>query len=73
MTFFDKPHSSYKCAFCCFFLDDPVDFEKALPGLCILSSGQGDTKGDQGICTLHQRLVISTMSCKKFTRRRLST
>ena len=43
---------------------DPVKFEDALPGILILSSGQGDSRGDQGLCRIHQRLVTPEMTCR---------
>jgi hypothetical protein len=54
------------CARCGYLLDDPVEFENALPGILILSSGQGESRGDQGICRIHQQLVAPNMSCDHF-------
>jgi hypothetical protein len=53
------------CANCRHFLDDPEEFERALPGILALSSGQGDTRGDQGICEIHEKMVTPNMTCEK--------
>jgi hypothetical protein len=47
-------------------LRDPLEFERALPGILILSSGQGESRGDQGLCRIHDRLVTPEMSCADF-------
>lgn len=54
------------CAWCGHLLDDPVEFENALPGILILSSGQGESRGDQGMCRIHQQLVAPSMRCDHF-------
>ena len=54
------------CARCGHLIDDPVEFENALPGILILSSGQGESRGDQGMCRIHQQLVAPKMSCDHF-------
>ena len=54
------------CAGCAQLICDPVKFEDALPGILILSSGQGDSRGDQGLCQIHQRLVTPEMTCRHF-------
>jgi hypothetical protein len=54
------------CAGCVYLIHDPAEFERALPGILILSSGQGESRGDQGLCQIHQRLVTSRMSCGDF-------
>jgi hypothetical protein len=61
-------HSTSKkiCANCRFFVDEPEAFERALPGILILSSGQGDTRGCQGLCKIHQKILTPTMSCTRF-------
>jgi hypothetical protein len=43
-----------------------VEFERALPGILILSSGQGESRGNQGLCQIHQRLVTPEMTCRHF-------
>ena len=54
------------CARCSYLLDDPGEFENALPGILILSSGQGESRGDQGMCRIHQQLVAPSMRCDHF-------
>jgi hypothetical protein len=60
------------CANCHHFLDDPAEFERALPGILILSSGQGETRGDQGLCRIHDKLATPRMSCDHFAPRGLA-
>ena len=57
------------CGQCRHFVDDPADFERDLPGILGLSSGGGDSKGDQGLCAVHQRMAAATMQCDRFERR----
>ena len=54
------------CTGCVYFIHDPVEFERALPGILILSSGQGESRGDQGLCQIYQRLVTPEMTCGRF-------
>ena len=54
------------CAGCAQLICDPVKFEDALPGILILSSGQGESRGDQGLCQIYQRLVTREMTCRHF-------
>jgi len=54
------------CANCAEFLDDPKQLESELPGITILSSAYGDTRGDQGLCRRHQRLVTPGLTCEAF-------
>ncbi len=54
------------CAGCAHLVDDPAEFESALPGILILSSGQGSSRGDQGLCQIHEQLVTPNMSCDVF-------
>lgn len=53
------------CASCAFFEDDPQAFEDAFPGILALSSGQGTTKGDQGLCRIHARMVTPGLTCDR--------
>jgi len=55
------------CANCREFVDDPVRIEAELPGITILSSAYGDTRGDQGLCSLHQQLVTPGLTCSAFS------
>ena len=54
------------CGTCVHFIDDPADFESAFPGILILSSGQGDSRGNQGLCRVHERLLVPDASCERF-------
>lgn len=54
------------CRTCRHFVDEPVAIERALTGLTILSSAQGDTWGDQGICRVHDQMLLPTMSCARW-------
>ena len=57
------------CAWCREFVDDPDVIERELPALLILSSGYGDSRGDQGVCAVHQRWVTPALSCAEFRAR----
>jgi hypothetical protein len=57
------------CASCRHFLDDPQEFERMFPGILALSSGQGDTRGDQGICEIHQKLITPDLTCDQYVPR----
>ena len=57
------------CANCADFLDDPKQLESELPGITILSSTYGDTRGDQGLCRRHQRLITPGLTCDAFRKR----
>jgi hypothetical protein len=52
-----------------YLVDDATEIERALAGILILSSGQGDSRGDQGLCEIHQRMVLPDMSCERFVAR----
>lgn len=54
------------CSECTHFADDPVEFERSLPGILILSSGHSDARGNQGICRLHEQMVAPQMFCPRF-------
>jgi hypothetical protein len=54
------------CAGCAYLIQDAAEFERALPGILILSSGQGESRGDQGLCRIHQQLVTPEMTCGRF-------
>jgi len=59
-----------RCSACAHFVDDPADFECAFPGILILSSGQGESRGNQGLCQVHERLLTPTASCERFVTRK---
>ena len=54
------------CTACAHLMDDAAKLESVFPGLLILSSAQGDSRGDQGLCRLHDTLVVPTMTCESF-------
>ena len=54
------------CALCAHLVWDAAEFESALPGVLILSSGQGESRGDQGLCRIHRRMVAPGMTCDRF-------
>jgi hypothetical protein len=57
------------CLECAHFDDDPARFEQAFPGIGILGSGYGDSRGVTGICLVLGRLVQPGDTCPSFTRR----
>jgi hypothetical protein len=57
------------CGNCARLVDDPTELERLLPGLLALSSAQGDSWGDQGICTVHGRLVTPELTCEDYAPR----
>jgi hypothetical protein len=58
-----------RCGCCAHFVDDPRELERSLPGITILSSAWGSTRGDQGLCGLHDRFLQPVMSCPRFVER----
>ena len=61
-----KKNAETCCGSCEHFIDDPADFERAFPGILILSSGQGDSRGNQGLCRVHERMLAPDASCERF-------
>ncbi|RLB52682.1 MAG: hypothetical protein DRI34_14380 [Deltaproteobacteria bacterium] len=53
------------CAGCRYFLDDAEQLEREFPGILILSSAGGDTRGDQGLCRLHEKWVLPRFTCSR--------
>ena len=58
-----------RCGLCRHFVDDAAAFERMFPGILALSSGYGDTRGDQGVCRIHSRMLTPTMTCRQFSPR----
>ena len=56
------------CGGCAHLIREAVEFESFFPGILILSSGQGESRGDQGLCRIHERIVNPRMSCAHFQR-----
>ena len=57
---------SATCGTCVHFMDDGEEIERALPAILILSSGHGETRGDQGICRIHDQWLLPRMSCSRY-------
>lgn len=62
-----------RCGDCRHFIDDARELERALPGILILSSASGDTRGDQGICRIHDQFLMASAYCPKFQPRSASS
>jgi hypothetical protein len=61
-----KSTKTQVCSNCRHFVDDPARLESELPGIHILSPGTGKSDAEQGICTFHEQLLASNMSCEHF-------
>jgi len=57
------------CRQCRFFVDDPHQLERAFPGILVLSSMYGSTRGDSGICTLRDTFQGPETDCGLFRAR----
>jgi hypothetical protein len=55
-----------ECRFCRHFRNDAKFLEAAFPGLTAMSSAAGSTRGDDGICLLHDRYLGARSSCADF-------
>ena len=55
-----------RCSSCAHFRNDPAFLEQAFAGLTSLGSGYGSTRGNDGICLLHDRYLSARSSCAKF-------
>jgi len=54
------------CRSCRLFVDQPDELERALPGLTILSSASGSTRGRAGICLARQTFQDPEPPCAEF-------
>jgi len=54
------------CRSCQLFVDDPEEIELALPGLTILSSASGSTRGDAGICLARETFQEAEPACPEY-------
>jgi hypothetical protein len=54
------------CTACRYFVNDPAAFERALPGLAVLSSARAASRVGDGLCSHHDRHVPETASCAAF-------
>ena len=57
------------CRECASFVDNPIALERALPGLTILSSAAGSTRGKAGICELRGTFQDPEPACDGFSPR----
>jgi hypothetical protein len=63
--------SSPTCRECVHFQDDPAEIERRLPGIRILGSAWGSTRGDAGLCGALDRFQdpVSGNECPLFEAR----
>jgi hypothetical protein len=57
------------CIGCAHLVDDGATLESTFPALLILSSAHGESRGDQGLCRLHDTLVTPELTCDSFLAR----
>jgi len=62
-------HQATGCRQCRRFVDDAARLEAMLPGILILSSAQGCSRGDNGICEVTGRLHAPLDACEHFEAR----
>jgi hypothetical protein len=60
---FPEPHT---CAECRLFIDDPQQLERMFPGILVLSSCYGSTRGDSGVCTVRDTFQVPEPGCDDF-------
>ncbi len=59
-------HPGPGCGFCKHFMDDPENMEAELPGIGILGSMYGSTRGDSGFCRITSRFMSARDFCQSF-------
>ncbi|MEW6328161.1 MAG: hypothetical protein AB1487_11325 [Thermodesulfobacteriota bacterium] len=64
-----NPHPATTCGNCRHFDNDPLMLEGVFKGINILSSVHGCSRGDAGICGLHNLYLLPVHSCPDFMRR----
>ena len=57
------------CAQCAHFLDDPAAIEAMIPGLTAMGSARASVRGDDGLCTAHDRMASARDWCERFAPR----
>jgi len=68
-----KKNSKAGCELCDHFNNDPLMLEELFKGINILSSVHGDSRGDAGICALHDRYLLpGHSSCPDFLQKKAS-
>ncbi len=63
------PADERRCGRCEHFTDSPRVLEAAFPGINGLSSLYGCSRGDAGICLLHDRYLLPLHSCADFRKK----
>ena len=58
----------HRCKGCAHLVANPAELERLLPGLRILSSAYGSSRGDTALCLLHNRLLRPGPGCVDFVR-----
>ncbi|MBF0194713.1 MAG: hypothetical protein HQL71_09140 [Magnetococcales bacterium] len=58
--------SGESCRSCSYFIVEPLELEKAIPGLNILSSAMGSVRGDTGWCKLLDIFQVADNNCPKY-------
>ncbi len=59
-----------QCGNCEHFNNDPAVLEEYFKGIGSLSSVRGCSRGDAGICSVHNRYLLPVHSCPDFMQRR---
>lgn len=54
------------CEQCRYFDDDPEALERSFPGILVLSSTYGSTRGRAGICTVRDTFQDPETACSEF-------
>lgn len=54
------------CGSCRHFDNDPLMLERTFKGINALSSVHGSTRGDAGICNLHDRFLLPSYRCADY-------
>jgi hypothetical protein len=63
-----EPSGHNQCGDCEHFNNDPAVLEEYFKGIGSLSSVRGCSRGDAGICNLHNRYLLPVHSCSDFVR-----
>lgn len=58
------------CKKCRYFDNDPLMLERTFKGINVLSSVHGSTRGDAGICNLHDLYLLPSYTCSDYERRK---
>ncbi len=63
------PTTNDSCQGCRHFEDDPHHLERLLPGILILSSTYGSSRGDSGVCSIRDTFQVPEEACEDFAPR----